>query len=229
MKDILFVGADAGGNVPPMHAVAVESAARGHRIAFAGLAPADPSWRHMPLPAIDDCQPGAAADGPAQLRGMMRMGMSRALGRDVEAVVAAHAPDAVVVDGIMITAIKAAVRLGVPTAVLFHSVGALWGGRSSSASSAALRAFGLSPAVVWGSADARLLLTDRELDPLTDAENKIGFEWTGTTERGVPALPREVDEVPLVLVASAASGRRIRMMCTGGLSPRSPHRRCARS
>lgn len=35
-----------------MHAMARDLAARGHRIAYAGLRPADPAWEHLPLPAV---------------------------------------------------------------------------------------------------------------------------------------------------------------------------------
>ncbi|MDQ4212380.1 glycosyltransferase [Microbacterium capsulatum] len=207
--DILFVGADAGGNVPPMRAVAAELAARGHRIAFAGLDPPDPAEERVPLPAIAGREPGPATTGSAQLRGMVRVGLGRALGRETGEVVARRRPDVAVVDGMMLTAIRAAARTGVPVVALFHSFGAVWGdGIWQGPAGTVLRPFGLAPAEVWGSAAARLLLTDRELDPLTDDANTIGFEWTGTTERGAEPAPRGPGTPPLVLVSLSSVWQR---------------------
>ncbi|MBS1675415.1 MAG: hypothetical protein JSS74_15780 [Actinobacteria bacterium] len=128
-KDILFVGADAGGNVPPMRAVATELADRGHRIAFAGLTPPGRIGESVMLTAISGREPGPARTGAAQMKGMMRMGMSPALGREVGTVIAERSPDAVVVDGIMISSLRAAERTGKPVAALFHSFGAVWNRR----------------------------------------------------------------------------------------------------
>lgn len=199
---ILFIGADAGGNVPPMHAIARELAGRGHRIAFAGLRPPDPSWEHLPLPAIAGREPGPATSGSAQTRGLMRMGMSVALARQAAEAIVGRRPDAVVVDSIMISSIRAAVRSGAPVATVFHSFGALWSGAMwQGAVNAALRPFGLSPQAVWCATGVRLVVTDREIDPLTDEDDTIGFDWTGTTERGATPIPRAEGTPARVLVS----------------------------
>nr|WP_232528388.1 glycosyltransferase [Microbacterium sp. MAH-37] len=207
--NILFIGADAGGNVPPAVAVSRELVARGHRVAFAGMLPRHPGVEPVPLPALVGHQPGLATSGAAQLTDMARMGMSRGVARQVRQAIGQRHPDVVVIDGIMISSIREATRIGQPVAVLFHSFGALWGGRmSQGAANAVLAPFGLSPIAVWGAADARLLLTDRDLDPLTDEENTIGFEWTGTTERGAPPAPHPAQEPPLVLVSLSSVWQR---------------------
>lgn len=207
--NVLFIGADAGGNVPPVTAVARELVARGHRVAFAGMLLRHTEVEPVPLPALVGHQPGLATNGMAQMTDMARMGMSRTIARQVRQAIAQRHPDVVAIDGIMIASIREATRIGVPTAVLFHSFGALWGGRMSRGpASAMLGPFGLSPTTVWGSAGARLLLTDRDLDPLTDEENTIGFEWTGTTERGAPAAPRSAGQRPLVLVSLSSVWQR---------------------
>lgn len=201
-RSFLFVGADAGGNVPPLRAVAAELAGRGHRIAVAGLTPPDEGEDPIALPAIAGREPGPAAGGRAQLQGLMRMALSAALGRQVQDAIVRMRPDAIVIDAMMLTSIRAAVQTDAPVAVLFHSFGGLWGGpMARGPARTLLRPFGLSPTAVWQSAAARLLVTDRELDPLTDAEDIVGFEWTGTTEHGVAPLPRQSGEPPLILVS----------------------------
>ncbi|REJ06646.1 glycosyltransferase [Microbacterium bovistercoris] len=207
--NILFIGADAGGNVPPAVAVSREPVARGHRVAFAGMLPRDQGVEPVPLPALVGHQPGLASNGAAQMSDMARMGMSRGVARQVRQVIAQRHPDVVLIDGIMISSIREATRVGPPVAVLFHSFGAVWSGRMSQGpAKAVLGPFGLSPLAVWNAADARLLLTDRELDPLTDQENTIGFEWTGTTEHGAPPAPRSAQDPPLVLVSLSSVWQR---------------------
>ncbi|MFE6995136.1 glycosyltransferase [Microbacterium sp. NPDC057659] len=207
--DILFIGADAGGNVPPVTAVARELVTRGHRVAFAGLLPRHPGVEPVPLPALVGHQPGLATNGAAQMSDMARMGLSRTIARQVRQAIAQRHPDVVAIDGIMIASIREATRLGAPTAVLFHSFGALWDGRMSRGpAGTVLGPVGLSPTAVWGAADARLLLTDRELDPLADQENTLGFEWTGTTERGSAPAPRAASDPPLVLVSLSSVWQR---------------------
>ncbi|MFE6734013.1 glycosyltransferase [Microbacterium sp. NPDC057650] len=207
--DILFVGADAGGNMPPVAAVARELLTRGHRVAFAGLLPRHPGVEPVPLPALVGHQPGLATNGAAQMSDMARMGVSPTVAKQVREAIAQRHPDVIALDGIMISSIREATRAGAPTAVLFHSFGAVWGGRMSQGpASAMLGPFGLSPTQVWSAAGARLLLTDRDLDPLTDEENTLGFEWTGTTERGSAPVPRADGERPLVLVSLSSVWQR---------------------
>ncbi|UJP11342.1 hypothetical protein L2X99_07435 [Microbacterium sp. KUDC0406] len=207
--NVLVIGADAGGNVPPVAAVCRELVERGHRVAFAGMLLRHVGVEPVPLPALMGHQPGLAANGVAQMTDMARMGMGPALAKQVRQEIGRRHPDVVAIDGIMVSSIREATRIGPPTAVLFHSFGALWGGRMSRGpASAVLGPFGLSPTAVWGAADARLLLTDRDLDPLTDEENTLGFEWTGTTEQAVPPAPRSHDEPPLVLVSLSSVWQR---------------------
>jgi UDP:flavonoid glycosyltransferase YjiC (YdhE family) len=185
--DLLLITADAGGNLPPLLAVARELADRGHRVAVAGAVPRDPGIECVPLAGIAGREPGPARSGRAQISGLTRMGMGRALAREARDLVSARNPDVVMVDGIMISTLRLLVHEKPPVAALFHSFGALWNGTfATGAVSTLLRPFGLSPADLWGAAAERLLLTDRELDPLIDAENSVGFTWTGTTEHGEP-------------------------------------------
>jgi UDP:flavonoid glycosyltransferase YjiC (YdhE family) len=207
--DLLLITADAGGNLPPLLAVARELADRGHRVAVAGAVPRDPGIECVPLAGIAGREPGPARSGRAQISGLTRMGMGRALAREARDLVSARNPDVVMVDGIMISTLRLLVHEKPPVAALFHSFGALWNGTfATGAVSTLLRPFGLSPADLWGAAAERLLLTDRELDPLIDAENSVGFTWTGTTEHGEPPEPAAPRGVPRILVSLSSVWQR---------------------
>ncbi|WP_372699729.1 glycosyltransferase [Arthrobacter sp. JSM 101049] len=62
---------------------------------------------------------------------------------------------------------------------------------------------GLRPSRLWSRAKARLLLTDRDLDPGSNHTALGGFSWTGTTEIGVEPAARS--DRPRVLVALSSS------------------------
>ncbi|OJV57659.1 MAG: hypothetical protein BGO38_04700 [Cellulomonas sp. 73-145] len=129
--------------------------------------------------------------------------MSPAVERRVGTLIAERRPDAVVVDCMMLSAVQAATRSGVPTTVLFHTFAAFWTGRwARGPVGLAARLRGLVPAQVWGRAERRLVASDQDLDPEPDGG---GFDWTGPTEVGAPALPRAAAEPPLVLLSLSST------------------------
>ncbi len=201
MSRILVIGADAGGNVPPALAIAGEVARRGHVVELAGVRPRDPSavaaLGAVPFPTMDSFDMTTEAGRLGTLRKLLRFTQSRDVGRDAAAIVAARRPDHVVVDCMMLPAVRAAVSSGIPTTVLFHTFAAYWAGTFARGPIAAiLAARGLAPVRWWGAAAARLVAAERRLDPI--GATPIDFEWTGSTETGTAPAP---GDPPLVLVS----------------------------
>jgi len=212
--EILFVSGDVGGNVPPTMALAGELARRGHHVSVAGLGPrSGDRWPadivSIRLPALDGMdvtrKPGVLGHMPA----LARMALGRAVARQVRELLSRRRPEVVIVDGVMLAAIREAVRTGIPTAVLFHSFGAFWNrGMSGRAVNALLRPFGLAPLRLLERTGALLLPTDRELDPAGGGASQIPFEWLGTTERAVPPSPHAADTPDRVLVSLSTAWQR---------------------
>jgi UDP:flavonoid glycosyltransferase YjiC (YdhE family) len=204
--NVLFISGDIGGNVPPTLAIAEELARRGHRVAIAGLR-ARPDERmpdgiaELPLQALAELDvsrnPGRFGLGPT----LLRMSTGAALARNVRALLAVQRADVLVVDGVMLSSLREALRTSIPTAVLFHSFGPVWeNGMNNGFVNALMRPFGLAPRALLDRADALLLPTDRELDPAGSGPTRFPFEWLGTTERALPPEPRTPGAPPLVLV-----------------------------
>ncbi|MFV0434936.1 MAG: glycosyltransferase [Leucobacter sp.] len=210
MGTILIVGADAGGNVPPAVAIAAELASRGHEAVLAGhgaRAAADlPDGAGLiHLRALADHDMTRATGRLGQGRALLRMGTGRELAREVAALIASLSPDAVVVDCMMLSSLRAALASSTPTVALFHSFGAFMLNAARPPLNAVAAILGLPTTRIWGATRARILPTDRELDPAGHRPSPVDFDWVGTTERGVPPEPRNGGEPPLVLVSLSSA------------------------
>ncbi len=111
--------------------------------------------------------------------------------------------DAALVDCIMPSSVRGARRAGVPTAVLFHTFLEYWvrGYRRGPVGMLArLRGAGLL--AEWNAADARIVVTDPDLDPAAHRTNSPSAPatWVGPAEHGVPASP-DASAPPLVVVS----------------------------
>ena len=200
--DVLFISGDIGGNVPPTLEIAGELARRGHRVAVAGIRTRPDGIAEALLPALADMDVSQNPGRLGHLPNLRRMAMGSAVTRDVRALLARQRADVVVIDGVMLGSIREALRSGIPTAVLFHSLGKFWSdGMSNGPLNALLRPFGLAPRALLARTDALLLPTDRDLDPAGRGSSRIAFDWLGTTERGLPPEPRVPGEPLLVLVS----------------------------
>lgn len=135
---------------------------------------------------------------------MLRLVYGRGTVAAARALVAARDADLVVVDCLLLAPLAGALASGVPTAVLFHTFGGWWVRdfvRGPIGRIGGMR--GLAPARLWDAAAARLVLTDRELDPGRDDPRLAGATWTGTTELGAEPGPR--GPRPRVLVALSST------------------------
>lgn len=99
-----------------------------------------------------------------------------------------------------------ALHTGTPVAVLFHTVGKYWiDAFDGGAAGVFFRALKLRPRKLWERADARLLITDRDLDQVADDTALGQYLWTGTTEHGNPPTDRDDAARPQVLVALSST------------------------
>ncbi|AYG04464.1 glycosyltransferase [Gryllotalpicola protaetiae] len=199
MSRIMFVSADAGGNLPPALALARTLAAHGHEVAIAGsprqsTRVGDVAFRSLPALA-DWPDPTAPCSAVATVRKYLRLAASRRIAADAAAAARDWAADAVVVDCMMPSSAQAVHESGKRTAILFHTLLSYWTGPWAHGPIGGLaRLAGTDAVRAWSQADARLVTTVRELDSGSLPETS----WIGTTESGVAAMPAEP---PLVLVS----------------------------
>lgn len=210
MASILIVGADAGGNVPPALAIATEAARRGHSVTLAGHGSraADALANGIEPLALDSLAGHdltRATGRLGQMRALGRLGTDKSLAREVAALIAQRQPDAVVIDCIMMSSLRAALESDVPTVALFHTFGAFMLNAVRPPLNIVSAVLGVPSGRIWADARARILPTDRELDPAGAEPSPIAFDWVGTTEQGAPPGPRVAGEPPLVLVSLSSA------------------------
>lgn len=201
---VLVLTADLGGNVPPTLAVAEALARREAEVEVAGLATGRTVLPQVPFAPATSVGAKHGRRGLRKASALLRLMVGRSTARAAATLVAERRPDVVVVDCMTLAPIRGALDSEVPVVALFHTFGAFW--TTSFDRGAAGRVFGLlgmRPRSLWGRAAARLLLTDRELDPGRGDPALADYEWTGTTETG--AAPSERGSLPRVLVALSST------------------------
>ena len=134
----LFVTWDGGGNLHGVLPLAARLVARGHEVAFLGhrsqqaqieargcafaafeRAPdTAPSWSDRAL--LDDWRTRSPLRLAALYRDRLMVGPAARIAEDVLAAIAADPPDAMAVDFMLLGALIAAEKAGLPTAVLWH-------------------------------------------------------------------------------------------------------------
>jgi hypothetical protein len=140
---------------------------------------------------------------PSAIALAARLGADRELEDEIRERVREIGADAALVDCIMPSSVRGARRAGVPTAVLFHTFLEYWvrGYRRGPVGMLArLRGAGLL--AEWNAADARIVVTDPDLDPAAHRTNSPSAPatWVGPAEHGVPASP-DASAPPLVVVS----------------------------
>lgn len=205
MKTVILT-ADLGGNIPPTLAVAAELAHRGATVELAGLGEGRTPLARVPFGPAEAILPtGDRRRGSREFVALMRLMGGRGTSRRTAELIAARRPDVVVVDCMTPAVLHGALATGCPVVVLFHTFGAFWIEEfDRGAMGRTLGLVGMRPSTLWARADARLLLTDAELDPGRTDPALSGFIWTGSTEVGL-AGPPEPRERPRVLVSLSAT------------------------
>jgi UDP:flavonoid glycosyltransferase YjiC (YdhE family) len=181
MAHILFATWDGGGNVPPAVGIATELKARGHAVRFLG----HETQRESISAAGFDFEPFATADpfsstdrnSPAR---MMALFSDKAVGRDTVAEAARTATDVVVVDCMLIGALRACADAGITYVSLEHLFdGYLRGAWLKGPIGLAARAKRLRPRNAWDSAALTVVASVGELDPGHGAAHTATTLWTG--------------------------------------------------
>jgi UDP:flavonoid glycosyltransferase YjiC (YdhE family) len=120
---VLIVCQDAGGNIPPLTALAWSLGERGHRVSILS----QPSVRararaagcgFLPFSAVPDYRPDQLLEDQLDIAGAVLVGPS--VGDDLIAAVAAQSVDLLIVDADLAGALAAAEALDQPSVVLFH-------------------------------------------------------------------------------------------------------------
>jgi UDP:flavonoid glycosyltransferase YjiC (YdhE family) len=124
MARILWLNWSGGGNLPPSLGVARVLTERGHQVAFAGRPEMVPRVKTAGFRAIEITQAYAQLDRYPQGQPLTRPACyltSPAVETQVQEIVAAEAPDLVLIDAMFPAALAHAAEFGVPSAVFVHT------------------------------------------------------------------------------------------------------------
>src|SRR4051794_40242705 len=121
MAEILFVTWDGGGNVPPALGIATELRARGHGVRFVGHETQRDDIRRaaFEFEAFASAKPFSSVESNPPPR-MIALFTDKAIGRDVLAEAARRPTDVVVVDCMLIGALRACADAGLTYVTLEH-------------------------------------------------------------------------------------------------------------
>ena len=124
MAKLLWLNWSGGGNLPPSLGVARVLVGRGHELAFAGRPEMVPRVRTAGFRAIEIKQAYRQLDGYPTGSHLTRMACyltSPAVEAEIRDIVAAEAPDLLLIDGMFPAALVQAAELGVPAVVFVHT------------------------------------------------------------------------------------------------------------
>lgn len=124
MAQLLWLNWSGGGNLPPSLGIARALTERGHRVAFAGRPEMVPRVRSAGFPAIELTRAYAQMDRYPTGHHLSRPACyltSPAVAAELREVVAAEAPDLVLIDGMFPAALAEAPGFGRPAAVVCHT------------------------------------------------------------------------------------------------------------
>jgi UDP:flavonoid glycosyltransferase YjiC (YdhE family) len=128
---VIMVIPEAGGNVHPSLRIGRALAGRGHQVTVLGheqlrSAATAASLTFEPFVEARAWQPVHDRTGPRTLLGWLALASDRGIGRDLQRVARACAPDIVVVDCMIPAALPVALQRGVPTAMIMHTLQEYW-------------------------------------------------------------------------------------------------------
>jgi UDP:flavonoid glycosyltransferase YjiC (YdhE family) len=181
MAEFLFVTWDGGGNVPPALGIATELHARGHGVRFVGHETQRDAFTAagFGFDAFATAKPFSSTDSNSPPR-MMALFSDRTIGRDVVAEAARRATDVVVVDCMLIGALRACADAGLRYVTLEHLFdGWLRGAWLKGPMGLAAKARGLRPRDAWDSAALTVVASLDELDPGFFGMHSATTLWTG--------------------------------------------------
>ncbi len=203
MARILAVTWDGGGNVPPLLGITTRLSERGHEVRALGHATQRDAVEATGVAFVPyrHARPWSATGRTSNLRrsrDFLAMFTEAGPARDVaDELEGPRAPDLLLVDGMRLSALRAAVRSGLPSVALLHTfrryVTHDWA-RGPVGLLATLR--GLRPGPLWAAADRVLVATDRGLDP-AGRDPSGNTRYTGPIQADpIPADPIHADLRP---------------------------------
>lgn len=248
MGTFAIVTVAGGGNLPPVLATADELSRRGHAVHVL----ADESLRErfvaaghgfVALEYLRGWSTAERRSVPRSIAVYVGLASDVRLEREVAERLGELDVDAALVDCLMAGSGRASRRIGVPVAVLFHTLHVFWRRsyvRGPVGVISALR--GVDPRRQWAAAAARIVTSDPLLDPdaLRPGASR-SIDWVGALERGRPTEP-DAGRPPLVVaslsttwlpgqtdayqrIATALGSLPVRGLITlGGLAPDRPLR-----
>lgn len=208
MSTFLFATLDAGGNLPPALGIGRELLRRGHRVRFVGHAEQAKAVEasgadFIPYRHAAPLEPAVAAPAHRQFSAMLNVFSDAGIARDLLEEARREPPDVAVVDCLLLGAIDAAARAGLPLVVLVHSFFAFFDGPfRQGPMGAALTFKGLPPRRVMGRAERVLVCADRLLDPAGLRDDASGpgdrrrVVWSGAVVDDVVAATAGADAGP---------------------------------
>lgn len=201
---IVVVTADLGGNVPPALGIAAKLMADGAAVHVIGHRPQEAAVTSLGLPftaytrgrAYDALQPRS---GPATILGLAGLFCDQGVATDLLELAAVHRADLLLVDCMLLGALAAGTRSGIPTVALVHSLPEFFTGRWSHGPIGMLAGLrGLRPAKVWGGLAGAVTATLPELAGSTTA---LGGPVVGPVWQGAPGGGTRLAGRPKVLVS----------------------------
>jgi UDP:flavonoid glycosyltransferase YjiC (YdhE family) len=187
MSDILFATWDGGGNVPPALGVAAELERRGHRVRFLGHAVQRDAIAAagFGFTAYEKARPFASAN-PNPPEVVAQTFGDQAMGEDLLAHVDQHPADVVVIDCLLIGALRAAKDAGLRYVSLEH----LFDGFLRTTWLATMGATDpvrvLDPERCWDAAAMSLVASLAELDQVVTEPRPANLRYSGPVVTGSP-------------------------------------------
>lgn len=189
MSRVLTVTWDGGGNLAPLLAIGAELRERGHDVRFLGHA--------QQAATIADTAGFAFAPyrnavpwsrtAPRHPLAPFETFVDGGAGVDVAEALAEEPADVAVVDCLMLGALQAVQRAGIPTVALVHSFYAYFGQAFPNGPITAMGApYGRDPKTLWDAATEVLVASDAELDPAA-LPVPANVHWTGVAQPRVVA------------------------------------------
>ena len=210
MSTIAIITVAAGGNVPPAIMIGRELVARGHRVHMLGqesqrtrLAAA--GFDFIALRSLEFWGDRRNEEpAPATADDVVRLASSRDIRNEAGDILTRLAPDAVLVDVLMATAILGAHDAGLATAVLFHTYYEFWLDGYHGRIGPLARLRGVDVRRTWESADAQLVTCEADFDPAARTRNLAHRPtWVGAIVAGTASAPAQGP--PLVLVSLSST------------------------
>ncbi|MFG2044133.1 glycosyltransferase [Dactylosporangium sp. NPDC048998] len=204
--DVLFVTADAGGNLPPALGIAREVVRRGGTARFLGHEPQRAAIERAGF-RFETVREGRPYDAAAPrstmsgLRDLTAVFADRGIGADAVRLARAEPTDVVVVDCLLLGAIDVLVRSGLPTVSLVHTLWSFFQGEARGPVGAILRLRGIRMRPVLRSPAMSLVTVRADFEPpareaLPAGVHHVGPVWQDTPVAAQPAAGR-----PRILVS----------------------------